>query len=516
MTTRTGGIIWLLIGGVVGCWMLLMPPGAGPDEHSHLVRSGAVVRADFDSARTYELPDSYRVPEPGCYAFDATIAASCTAWPATTGATVPFASRAGDYPVWGHAVYGFASLAPGLAPLWWARVIGAASAVGLVGWALRATIGSRPLATTAVLVGLTPMAWSVFAAVNPSSFVTAGAIALWVGLLSGAAPPNVRIDWLVAIGWAALVLPRRDGLIWACLTAVIALAATDRSAIEWWRSITFGARAVIVISTLATVAWGVTSDSRTSQMVVVAPLIVVAAETVRWWSARPGTTRCNSLIGFGGLAAVGMAGLVVLMSRRPGGWDTDLAVDVVAQTDENLIEAIGVLGWLDTVVPWFAVFTWLVLIGVLVAVALLSGLRSLAWASLLAATTVVTSWVFELYQGNSSGTYWQGRYSIPLLIGIPLLLTLDTSRLAETAHGLLRRVDALVGAGALLILNIAAWATARRFGVGTDGSHLPWRWGLEIQPIPPLIVLIAHAALTIALLAVVLAERPRSVVAADR
>jgi hypothetical protein len=508
MTTRTGVILLALVGGIVACWVLLMPPGAGADEHSHLVRAGAVIRGDWGETETYVLPDSYLVPEPGCYAFDPTVSARCAGWPLRTGAELAQASRASDYPIWSHSLYGVVSLVPGPAPLWWARIGGAVLATGLVAWALRTSIGRRPLATTAILLGLTPMAWSIFATVNPSSLATAGAVALWTGLLSSAVPSTIAGQWLLAAGWAALALPRRDGLIWAFITLAIALLATDRSAVDWWRSLGVPARVVIGVSTLVTVIWGATSDSRTSQLVALAPLIIVAAEAGRRWWARPDNTVRARYLGLAGAAIVGAAALAVLLSRRPGGWDTDLAVDVVAQTDENLVEAIGVLGWLDTPVPWFAVFLWLVLAGVLVAVALLSGWRTALWACVLAVTTVVTSWVFELYQGNDSATYWQGRYSVPLLIGIPMLLTLDTDRVSPAVTGLLRRADLLVGGGALLILNVAAWSAARRFGVGTRGSHLPWRWDLAIQPIPPLLVLIVHAALTTALLIFVTGRRP--------
>ena len=294
------------------------------------------------------------------------------------------------------------------------------------------------------------MAWSTFASINPSAFVTAGAVALWVGLLNHRDKADVSRDWLVAIGWAALVLPRRDGLIWACLTLAIALAATDRSAIDWWRWLRSSPRVVIGVSTLVTVVWGATSGSRTSQMVAFAPLIIVGAEAVRWWLARPDLTPSTKWIGVGGLSALGMAAMAALLAGRPGGWDTDLAVDVVAQTDDNLVEAIGVLGWLDTPVPWVAVYMWLMLVGALIAVALLSGLRTLGWATLLVATTVLTSWVFELYQGNQTATYWQGRYSIPLLVGVPILLTLDAARAADVAGPFLRRINLLVGAGARL------------------------------------------------------------------
>jgi hypothetical protein len=508
-----------LVGGLVFCWMLLMPPGAGPDEPGHLVRSGAVARAQVENVDTYDLPDSYRLPEPGCYAFQPTVAVRCADLPPVNGETIPLASRAGEYPIWGHLAFGLPTLLPGLAPVWWARLSGALIATMLVGGALGAAWQSGRLIASSLLVGLTPMAWSTFGTVNPSTFAIAGAAALWTGLLVSD-PHGRRIGshaWLTSLGWIALALPRRDGLIWACIALALALAATDRTAVNWWRSLTSLDRLLISLSTVLAAGWGLTADSRASQAVVFAPLIVVAAEVLRWWWTQRSLTRTRRVSMSTAIAVLGAAALAALLSGRPGGWNTDLAIAVVAQTDDNLIEAIGVLGWLDTLVPWFAVFIWFALIGALVAAALFAGLRAVGWAALLLATTIVTSWVFELYQGNESGTYWQGRYSLPLLIGVPLLLSADADRAAAVASAFLRRIDRFTSIGALLILNVAAWAAARRFGVGTLGSYLPWRWDTPIQPVPPLVVLFAHAVITIALaILVAFTGRPDSAVDTDR
>ncbi len=510
LTGRRGLLIVGFVGGIIACWVLLMPPGSGPDEPGHLVRSGAIVRGEFGDPGEYDVPDSYLVAEPGCYAFQPTVSADCASVPEPIGVTVGLLSRAGDYPVWGHLVFGVASLLPGLEPLWWARIAGAAISAALVGWTITVSVRSRPLVAAATLLALTPMAWSTFAIVNPSSIATAGAIALWGGLLYPAAAahrPNSSIAWLTAVGWAALALPRRDGLIWACIALAFALAATNRTAVAWWRSLPLWPRVLIALATVATVSWGVTTNSRSSQLVLLAPLIVVAVDAGRWWWSRP-STKGSARIGGGiAVAALGMAVLALFLRTRPGGWNTNLAVDVVAQTDENLVEAIGVLGWLDTLVPWFVVFAWLVLLGTVVAVSLLSDARPARWAAVLLVATAITSWVFELYQGNESGTYWQGRYSLPLLAGVPLLLTLQTDRAPAGAGTMLRRVDHLTAIGSLAILNVAAWAAARRFGVGTMGSHLPWRWDTPIQPVPPILVLLVHAALTTGLAVVVLRGR---------
>jgi len=110
------------------------------------------------------------------------------------------------------------------------------------------------------------------------------------------------------------------------------------------------------------------------------------------------------------------------------------------------------------------------------------------------AAAILTSWVFELYQGNVSGRYWQGRYSLPLLAGVPISLAAIT---ADVRVG--RRAAWAAGATALTVLNIAAWAAARRWGVGVEGSLLPWRWDTVHTPVEPVLLLIVHAAATVGL-----------------
>ena len=122
------------------------------------------------------------------------------------------------------------------------------------------------------------------------------------------------------------------------------------------------------------------------------------------------------------VVAIGGVAAAVLLANRPGGWDGDLAERVVGETGNNLIEAIGVLGWLDTALPGATLALVAGAIGLLGAASLLAGSAAMRWAAGLLLATIAASWIFELYQGNTTGTYWQGRYSLPLLAGIPLLL----------------------------------------------------------------------------------------------
>ena len=113
------------LGALVVCWMLLMPPGAGPDEPAHVVRAGAIAQGDFADRRDFELPVRYAVAEPACYAFTPQFSASCAGIPVFDGSTTVLRTAAGGYPPTGHAWYAAFTRLPLLDAVWWARIGGA-------------------------------------------------------------------------------------------------------------------------------------------------------------------------------------------------------------------------------------------------------------------------------------------------------------------------------------------------------------------------------------------------------
>ncbi|MAT07121.1 MAG: hypothetical protein CL424_18970 [Acidimicrobiaceae bacterium] len=504
---------WLvaaLVGGMLLSWLLIVPPGAQPDEHSHLVRSGALVlRADGDDG-FYLLPDRYLMTDPGCYAFDPFAPATCAEPPAPTGDDVVVLTRADDYPLGGHLLTGAATLLPGLDPVWWARLVTAAVATVFVTAAVVLALRRSRLLAGALLVALTPMAWSSLPSANPSTYAIAGAAALWVALLTTA--PRERITpwvaWLIAAGWTSLVVSRRDGLVWACII-VFAVAVYRRSELlDLGRRLLIGPLAVAGTATASTLVWGLTSDSRTSQLVVVAPIALALAELVRQRSGAIPPEARWWMVGIG--AATALVAWPLVVSTRGGGWDTDLTVAIINQTDDNLVEAIGRLGWLDAPIPAFAVYAWLLVIGGAIAYALITDQRGLVVAGSVVAVAAVSSWTFELLQDNDSGTYWQGRYSLPLLIGAPLLLVAAPSDArGPTIARFARQLAVWAAVTGVAVVNLGAWAAARRWGVGLDGSYLPWRWDTALQPVAPLLPLVVLAACSVAL-AVVILVSPQS------
>ncbi|NKB40721.1 MAG: hypothetical protein GKR86_06665, partial [Ilumatobacter sp.] len=199
------------------------------------------------------------------------------------------------------------------------------------------------------LMAITPMAWFVFAVVNPSGLVIAGGFGLWTALTSRVrAGPDRTVGLLAAFSWAAMVLPRRDGMVWASLIVALVVLLGEVDIGSQARRIGRVGVVIVATSTLATLAWASRSDSNGAAALFVAPLTPVVA-----WFARQGWERIRrrtpSLLPFyaAGLAVVGFLAGLAVMTRRAGGFDRRVLELVIGRTGGDLTEAIGYLGWLD-------------------------------------------------------------------------------------------------------------------------------------------------------------------------
>ncbi len=501
----------LLVGAVVLCWILATPLSGGPDEPAHLARGAALVRGQLDGGptdasaalRVYELPAWLLYPDPTCFALQPYNPANCaTSVPRPVGDGL-VASSAADYQVWGHVLPGVGTLLPAEVGGWVARVLDAAIPVAVVALALRTLARRSRVAFAAGLLALTPMAWFMFAVVNPSGTVVAGGIGLWVALGAGGVARSAAREldlrpWLAAVSWAMLTLPRRDGLLWAVLILSLSVLLSGVPLPRLLAALGRGPLALGGAATLATLAWAATNDNSSAQLLLVVPLIPVVVELGRrcWMSAALASTGRR-------VAAVALSvpvlvvGAYLVMDRRAGGYDADVMRLVVGRTGRHLDEAIGVLGWLDAPLPTGFLYLWLVALGILAALAVVAG----SWSRLVAGGSVVligiaVSWVLEMAQGDPTGTYWQGRYGLPFLVGAVVILGHQhVPRPAEL------RVGVAVAGVAVLVVNAAMVAMMRRWGVGLAGSLWPWDWHTYDAPLPPLLVIVVHAAATVGLAA---------------
>ncbi|MGB0112656.1 MAG: DUF2142 domain-containing protein [Ilumatobacteraceae bacterium] len=490
-----------LVAAVVGCWILGSAPSSGPDEPAHVIRSAELIRGHLDGmlgsdpgTGLAELPAWIGSPDPVCFAqHPYTPASRATTDPTPDGTEIRY-TAATSYPIWGHLTASLGTLAPASVGTWSVRVASAVPPVLLLGCALVVAARRSRLTAIAVFASLTPMAWFTLGVVNPSALVIAGGVAL-----AASAPEAVTGSrsqrWLVVAAWAAMALPRRDGLIWASVGLGVVLIGLGIPAGAWLRSFSRPQLAMLGLSTAWPVVAGLRGEAGAMRFIVLAPIALVGAVGVEWAWKRWADTTAKRIAGTGLLIVGGLVGYALLAMQRSNGFDRYYLRLVLHRTGENLTEAIGVMGWLDTPVPASAVLLWAVAFGLLASAAIQAGAMRIVWSAVaVVAAAIVASWVIESVHDAYSGTYWQGRYYLPLLVFAPILLGR-----VSIPDAVARRLSTAVGIAVLIVINVAFAASMRRWGVGLAGSMLPWDWDTYATPVAPVVLLGVHVGATVTL-----------------
>jgi hypothetical protein len=494
---------------IICCYVIGTPRSGGPDEPSHMVASAALVRGEregdpvaYDSRlRAFEVPAMVGEPNPGCWAQQPFVQAGCASLQSDATDDVVATTTSSDYPPWTYVLPGVASFVPN-APLYayLARLLMAVWPLALLAGSFSIVRRLGAGTSTAIVLGVTPIAWFSMSIVNPSAVAIAGGLATWVALF---ARGHRRAEWLLVAGWASLLLARRDGPLWATLIvlAVCAALAIRPSALlrtlpRW----TIWALAATVPLPLLT-ALG-SGNGGFDLLLVVTPIALVVIDVaIAAYDRIPTPTGRLAFVAASSLLAVVVIG--VALAASPGGFDTGVLRLVMGNTGEHLRQLVGVLGWLDTPVPTAAVFLYWAAIGGLATLAMVEQPRIAVIGLGVIATTVVVAWILELGQGADYGRYWQGRYSMPFVVGLPLLLSVRRHdepppvRGSDAVASLTRPLGIVIW----MILNAGFAAALQRWGVGLAGSWLPWEWSTYDAPIPPWVLLVVHALASAVLIA---------------
>ena len=469
-------------------WSLASPLFSVADEPAHVVRAAAVARGQLGgTVRTGEGPDDqcvrdvagpttgpvtctyFDLPEifaagygvPGCFTFTPNVTADCAPRLRGPTATAPVASTSGSSPPLYYFLVGLPSLvfrsAFGVHLM---RLTSAALAAGLLASALLSARGvgrgRGRVASAGVLVAATPMTYFLAGSVNPSGFEAAAAIGLWAAgaaLLGGSA--DTRLPARLGTAAVALALSRPLSPLWVGVIGLALLGATPRPLLRTWgrdRRLRTALAAVGTAMALGT-AW------------------VLLADTLG------GSVGGGSDLGTGSLLR---ASLGATMGR--------------------VAEMVGTLGWLDTPAPALAVLIWLALVGFLVVGALVAAPARPALALLgLVVAVVALPVAIEVSQARRLGLIWQGRYSLPLASGVPILAATLARPLLEGAG---RRVLAVTTA-AVAVGHVAVfWWGLRRYAVGFDHLFGPVRWSPPLLPAVALGLVFTAAVTAVSVLVV--------------
>ncbi len=417
---------FLLIFTILGSWSLATPKYAAPDEPAQAFRAASLVRGQLlgnDAGIPSTSPSVLvRVPatltgySPSCFAFKPSVAASCMPnWSERPG-SANVQTYTGRYPPLYYLAVGLPSLFyTGGSMLLWMRLAGdLMNALFLTAAFVLAGRGSRsPWGVVGCAAAVTPMVLFVGSVINPSGLEICSAITLWSSLLALLRSPEGA--------------PARSLLVWAVLSAAVFESTRGLSP------------ALMLITVAAVVAM-----ARRSQL--------------RELARRRDVRVAGAIVG--GIGVIGLtwtliAGALRLSPVDPVSAGASLRAIVRLALVKNLevSQLVGNFGWVDTPSPLWVIALWVAIVfGLIILVAVNGSRRELIVMALVALACVAIPTAGDVTQARTIGLISQGRYILPLAVGVPLIAGMT-----------LRGSGGRVRLVAYLVLGLLALAQIRDF-----------------------------------------------------
>ncbi len=480
---RSTAACWVWVFAAFTVWSLATPLWSSPDAPAHdlmayhAVRDLSIEPTDVyanggtSNAITYAprgLVESAATVD--CYRYLPT-PASCMSPPTDDDTMVPYVNPAGRNMPTYYLATGWPSLLVSAKYAVWAERLASSAIVALfiaIAFGAAMTRVRRSVAVTGVVMAVTPMTMYLGGAVNPNSLEIAAGLAL--GACSVVFLQDGPDTWLgrtmfrlAMVAAAVMVSIRMLAPVWVLAWAVaFALLATRRH----WAHV-FSPRGL---------AW------------VALPVAGAVFDVV--WTLTTGITSYQA------------------EPKYANGLWTNLQLSRQQIEHNTLIQQIGNFGWLDTPMPdvtYLRVLVALVFLG-LVAFLRLSRRQKLVVVFLFLAQYFLPV-LMQAVQYNTNGLVWQGRYTLPLTVMVPMFLMLYAApRLQARTHPALVSIVAWSFPIAVLVLLSVHWqglvVQLRRNVSGFDGpSALSGGW----QPplVSPLTLIVVHSVLLLVVAAYV-------------
>ncbi len=357
----------------------------------------------------------------------------------------PATTEAGAYPPLYYLLVGWPSrlLAPQPA-IYAMRMIGALLAAALLasGLASATQIGRRRLVVTGAALALTPMALYLAGVVNPNGLEIAGAFCLWLAALdllscadrSARAPARLVGRVVVAAAVVASMRPLSPAFLGLILLVLGLAAVTRRNLRALWADGRIRAGlAVLGVAVAASVSYVVANRSY------------------------------DAVIGY-------------TFDDHPS--RLELAHRSWARTWSRLSQMIGLFGSLDAPLPSAVVTVWVAAVGAFGALAVVLG----RWRERLVMLAVLAGCVLlpvaaETVSGPKTGLAWQGRYTLTIAVGAPILAGWVIDRSARVPRRVAMAIGVVAAVGVAAIQLISQMRAMNRYVVGLpsgwfDALHL--------------------------------------------
>ncbi|NXY92841.1 DUF2142 domain-containing protein [Streptomyces sp. BR123] len=428
-------------------WALAAPYDASPDEAQHIIRAAGVARGEFaprpeaaggGTGAFQHVPVS--LVRENCWAFDAGKSAACAKPIGGDERVEKVATRAGRYNPIFYAVVGWPlALWPNWSGVTLARLISAGLVSALLASAAHSMVAwtRHRVAAAGVLAAVTPITAHLAGSVNPNGVEIAAGLALIAALVPTVLEPDqpLRQAAMVQIGIAGGVLMtlRALGPVWCTAVIGIMLIPAKRERLRallrfrpvWWMA------GALLVTGAAGALWTVVMKASEMAPVNVQPQVTLAQ---------------------------------------------GLRHEVIVRWPNYFTEMIGVPSWLDTHLPGTAYDLWYLVLGALILPAVAFGRwsdRGRLFALFIVPFGVIT--LSDAVGAHKYGFGGQGRYLLPVTVGVPLLAAYLIGRrgvLDEERSAKLVRTVALVVLPlqlAFLAYTMIRWQT----GVGSSLQHTP-------------------------------------------
>lgn len=417
---------------LLGAWGAATPLGQTPDEWAHIFRASSVVQGQILISQPGPIHahggDKVRIPQSlarrsadtDCFRFEPLIPVSCARKPSGSQRDITTVTTASRYPPVYYAAVGWPLLfGTRTATIYLMRLVAVILGSLLLASGASAALRLRArFAMTGYTVAITPMVAYLAAMINPNGLEIAAGPALWANLLLWLDGPDQRARRAGLIGSAvaasAMVLVRTVAIAWVGIAVLAVLVLVRR---EWFMSQVRTRRAILPIGVVA-----------------------AAMAAAGWWA----------------LAAREADIAPITYYYTPTHYTLLHNMNRAFQyMTIPLRQALADFGWLDTPLRQPVYDLYYAAFFALVGLAVVGVVRG-RWRPGLAAAisfglVVLATAYFAARSANTLKlSFWQGRYSLPIAVGVPILL-------GYTAGSWTRRARWLAGLLSLAVVSLVAF-----------------------------------------------------------